>query len=91
MPRPSIVEQNYFEFKRALQHATDRGQRLEKTEKKRWKSWVRENRIQEAAFRSLAAGKFDDPSMVIIDAEGPWGGYYVYTTTEEICLKWTRE
>ena len=91
MARPSIVEQNYFEFKQALQLATDQGARIEKTDKQRWKTWARANQVQEAAFRSLAAGKFDDPSLVIIDGDGPWRGYYIYTTTEEICLKWTRE
>lgn len=91
MPRPSIVEQNYFEFKRALQRATDSDQRIEPTDKDRWKNWVRANKIQEAAFKSLAAGKFDGGRAVIIDEDGPWGGYYIYTTDEEICLKWTWE
>ena len=89
MPRPSIVEQNYFEFKLALQQATDAGNRIEKTEKNRWKVWVRENKIQEAAFKSMASGKFDDAKTVIIDDESDWGGYYVYTPVEEVCLKWT--
>ncbi len=39
MPRPTIVEQNYFEFKVALQQATDAGRRIEQKEKDRWKSW----------------------------------------------------
>ncbi len=90
MPRPSILEQNYFEFKLALKKATDAGSRIEKTEKVRWKTWVRANKIQEAAFKSMASGKFDEARTVIIDEEGPWGGYYIYTTAEEVCLKWTR-
>ena len=88
MPRPSILEQNYFEFKLALQKATDEGNRIEKTEKDRWKAWVRANKIQEAAFKSMASGKFDEAVTVIIDEDGPWGGYYVYTPVEEVCLKW---
>jgi hypothetical protein len=87
--RPSIVEQNYFEFKVALRDATNKGCRLEPKDKDRWKAWVRENKVQEAAFRSMAAQKFEDPQAVILDEEGPWGGYYLYTPTEEICLKWT--
>ena len=91
MPRPTIVEQNYFEFKVALQRATDAGARIEQDDKTRWKSWVRDNRIQEAAFRSMALQKFDDPRAVILDEDGPWRGYYLYTPVEEICLKWTRD
>lgn len=91
MARPSIVEQNYFEFKAALQSATDSGNRIEPAEKDRWKHWVRENKIQEAAFRSMASQKFENPTAVILDEEGPWGGYYIYTPVEEICLKWCWE
>ena len=91
MSRPSIVEQNYFEFKAALQRATDSGQRIEQTEKDRWKAWVRAHKIQEAAFRSMASQKFEEPKAVILDEEGPWGGYYLYTPVDEICLKWTRD
>jgi hypothetical protein len=90
MPRPTIVEQNYFEFKVALQQATDAGRRIEQKEKDRWKHWVRENKIQEAAFKSVASQKFDEPVAVILDDDGPWGGYYLYTPVEEVCLKWTR-
>ena len=91
MARPKIVEQNYFEFKVALQKSTDSGSRIEPTEKDRWKTWVKENKIQEAAFRSMANQQFDEPRAVILDEEGPWGGYYMFTTAEEVCLKWTRE
>ena len=91
MSRPTIVEQNYFEFKVALQKATDNGTRIEEKEKDRWKSWVRENKIQEAAFRSMASQKFDDPKAVILDDEGDWSGYYLYTPIEEVCFKWTRD
>jgi len=89
MPRPSIVDQNYFEFKRALQHAVDAGTCIERSDKDRWKQWVRAHRVQEAAFLSLASVRFDSPRAVIIDDEGPWGGYYLYTPQEEACLKWT--
>ena len=89
MAHPSIVEQNYFEFKTALRSATDAGHRLEPVQKDAWKAWVRLNKIQEAAFKSMASQKFENPKPVILDEEGPWGGYYLYTPVEEICLKWT--
>jgi len=88
MARPSIVEQNYFEFKVALQQGADGGSRIEPAEKDRWKAWVRHHKIQEAAFRSMATQKFENPRAVILDDEGPWGGYYLYTIEEEVCLKW---
>ena len=91
MARPKIVEQNYFEFKVALQKCTDAGRRIEPVDKVRWKEWVKDNKIQEAAFRSMATKQFDDPKAVILDQDGPWGGYYMYTPTEEVCLKWTRD
>ena len=89
MSRPTIVEQNFFEFKAALRASTDAGTRIEMAEKDRWKAWVREHKIQEAAFRSMAAQKFDEPVAVIIDDDSDWSGYYLYTPTEEICLRWT--
>ena len=86
-----IVEQNYFEFSAALRSAADSGTRIEPRDKDRWKVFVKENRIQEAAFRSLAEKKFEGMSPVIIDEDSPWKGYYLYTTAEEACLKWVRD
>lgn len=91
MTRLRIVEQNYFEFQTALRVAGDNGERIEPKEKERWKAFVAENRIQEAAFRSLAEKKFEGMKAVIIETEGPWKGYYLYTTSEEAVLKWVRE
>ena len=91
MSQVRIVEQNYFEFTAALRSAADNGKRVEPKEKERWKTFVRENRIQEAAFKSLADKKYEGMQAVIIDEEGPWHGYYLYTCSEEACLKWVRE
>lgn len=91
MSRVRIVEQNYFEFTVALRSAGDKGSRIEPRDKERWATFVAENKIQEAAFRSLANKKFEEMKPVIIDDEGPWKGYYLYTSSEEACLKWVRE
>lgn len=91
MSRPRIVERSYFEFKSALQRAADQGTRIEPKDKVRWKAWVRANKVQEAAFKTLASRKFEEVRSVIIDDDSDWGGYYIYTTVEEACLKWTRE
>jgi len=91
MSQVRIVEQNYFEFSAALRSAADSGDRIEPVDKERWKDFVRENRIQEAAFRSLADKKFEGMKPVIIADDSPWRGYYLYTTDEEAVLKWVRE
>ena len=52
---------------------------------------MREHKIQEAAFMSLAGKKYEGMQPVIIDNDGPWRGYYLYTTDEEAVLKWVRE
>ena len=90
MSQVRIVEQNYFEFSNALRAASDRGNKLEPHDKVDWKAWVNEHRIQEAAFKSLADKKYEGMKPVIINEDGAWGGYYMYTTDEEAVLKWVR-
>lgn len=91
MSQVRIVEQNYFEFSAALRAAADSGSRIEPRDKDRWKDYVREHRIQEAAFKSLADKKYEGMKPVIIADDSPWQGYYLYTTDEEAVLKWVRE
>jgi hypothetical protein len=90
MARPRIVDVDYFQFQRALRKAIDSGQRIDVSEKDRWLSWVRENDIKEAAFKALAAGKYEGLEPVIIDVESEWKGYYLFSAAEEACLKWER-
>ena len=91
MSQVRIVEQNYFEFTNALRSASDKGNKLEPSAKAEWKAWVIEHRIQEAAFKSVAEKKYEGMKPVVINEEGEWGGYYMYTTDEEAVLKWVRE
>ena len=91
MGRPRIEEQNYHEFLVELRAVVDRGNRIEPNEKERWKEWVRENKVQEAAFMSIAGKKYEGIRPVILDEDGPWRGYYLYTPDEEACLKWVRD
>ena len=91
MSRVRIVEQNYFEFTTALRAASDNGNKLEPRDKEQWKAFVTENRIQEAAFRSVAEKKYEGMKPVIIEDDTPWRGYYMYTTDEEAVLKWERD
>lgn len=91
MSQVRIVEQNYFEFTNALRAASDRGNKLEPHDKATWKAWVSENHVQEAAFKSIADKKYEGMKPVIINEDGAWRGYYMYTTEEEAVLKWVRE
>lgn len=88
MARPKIVDVDYFQFQRALRRAIDSGQRIDVADKDRWLSWVRENRVKEAAFKSFGQGKYEGLEPVIIDEDGDWRGYYLVSQEEEACLKW---
>jgi hypothetical protein len=91
MSRVRIVEKNYSEFTTALRSASDSGRKLEPSDKDQWKEFVTENRIQEAAFRSIANKKYEGMKAVVIKEDDSWGGYYMYTTDEEAVLKWERD
>ena len=90
MARPTIVEKEYFLFQKALRSAIDSGQRIDVADKKHWKAWVRENQIKEAAFKSFGNGMYEGLEPVIIDTDDDWRGYYLVSTDEEACLKWSR-
>ena len=93
MARPKIVDLDYFLFQKALRRAVDTGSRIDRSEKERWSTWVRENHVKEAAFRSFAKGMYEGLEPVIIDGEPDyeWRGYYLFSTDEEAVLKWVRE
>lgn len=90
MARPRIVDVDYFQFQRALRNAIDTGKRIDVSDKARWRAWVRENQIKEAAFKSFAQGKYEGLEPVIIDDDSQWRGYYLFSKQEEACLKWDR-
>ena len=90
MSRPRIVPVDYHQFLAELRKATDAGKRIDASDKARWSAWVKLNNIREASFKSVGSNQFDDLKAVIIDDAGAWGGYYLYTSVEEACLKWQR-
>jgi len=91
MARPRIVEIDYYQFQQALRRAIDNGTRIDVSETERWKAWVKEHRIKEASFKSFGAGMYEGLQPVIIDQDDEWGGYYMYSTAEEVVLRWTRD
>ena len=91
MARPKIVDLDYFLFQKALRLAIDKGARIDRADKQRWSTWVRENHVKEAAFRSFSAKMYEGLEPVIIDNDTEWRGYYLFSTDEEAVLKWVRE
>ena len=91
MSRVRIVEKNYSEFTAALRAASDDGRKLEPVDKEAWKKYSAENRIQEAAFKSIANKKYEGMKPVVIQDDDKWSGYYMYTIDEEAVLKWERD
>lgn len=91
MGRPRIVEKDYYQFQQALRRAIDTGTRIDSSETQRWREWVKRHRVKEASFKSFGKGMYEGLVPVIIDQEGDWGGYYLYSTAEEVVLTWVRD
>ena len=69
MARPKIVEKDYYQFQKALRRAIDTGNRIDVSEKKRWKEWVKEHPVKEASFKSFGAGMYEGLEPVIINQD----------------------
>ena len=91
MGRPRIVEKNFHDFKGALRSAIESGNRIEPQEKQNWSAWVKQHRVKEAAFKSIGTKQYDGMKAVIIDGDDAWSGYYLYSSVDEVALKWERE
>ena len=90
MNKPRIYSVYYFDFVTALRKATNTGQRIDKREKQRWADYVRRNKIPVAAMSKHAesmqvGGRFES---VIINDDGEWEGYYVYSNDDQFCVKY---
>lgn len=90
MSRPIVEELNFQEFKRALDNAMAAGTRIIPTDGARWAAYVSANGIRELNFKAYTQSQYDSLDAVIIDDPGPWGGYYLWSTTEEVVLRWRR-
>ena len=91
MSRPTVVELNYPEFRKALEIAVATGTRIVPREKERWERYVAQNKVREVNFQAYARGRYENLEAVIIeDSTGPWGGYYMWSPQDEIVLRWER-
>ena len=90
MGQPSIIEVEYHDFLKILQHATDSKNKIEITDKVRWKGFVREHKIPEAGMgvKAKAGAMSGNTKSVIIDGDGADDGYYIYSSDDLFCLKY---
>lgn len=90
MARPTVTEENFQEFKRALTSAIAAGTRILPRETDRWQAYVAAHQVREINFHAYARGKYENLEPVIIDAAAPWGGYYMWSPGDEVVLRWQR-
>lgn len=88
MRRAKMTEVNYYDFKTQLQRATDKGCRIERGDGQKWKDYIKENDIKEVAAVSIGNGQFENVKPVVINCNGAWDGFYVYSEDAEAVLKW---
>ena len=86
---PRLVEVNYYRFQAALQQAANSGRRIEKRDKTRWAAYVKAHDVKEASSLRIAQASSPSVQPVIIES-GEGEGYYLYSSDDEVCLKFTR-
>lgn len=90
MSRPTVIELNYQEFRKALEIAIASGTRILPREKERWGRYVTLNKVREINFQAYVRGKYENLEAVIIDSSTSWGGYYMWSPQDEVVLRWER-
>lgn len=93
MGRPRIVEVDYYDFKRRLRSAVDRGGRLEPTDKEAWKAYLTEHKISDVTMKAWGRQKFAlaAPQLVVLRCGESWDGFYAFSDADEAALKWERD
>lgn len=90
MGQPSIVEVEYHDFLKILQHATDLRKKIDIADKERWRNFVREHKVPEAGMgvKAKAGAMSGNTKAVIIDGVGQSDGYYIYSSDDLFCIKY---
>lgn len=90
MGQPSIIEVEYHDFLKILQHATDSKKKIDKADKERWASFVRKHKVPEAGMnvKAQAGAMSGNTRAVIIEGAGADDGYYIYSSDDLFCLKY---
>ena len=90
MSRAKVLDVDYFEFRRWLQEATDGGNRIEPRQKEAWAQYVKDHGVREVVMKQWAR-RFEKGEHVIIDVDDSRGGYYVFSSHDELVYKWATE
>ena len=90
MGQPRIVEVDYFQLRDKLRAATTAGKRIDRTDRARWDTYLRDHAIDEVAVQAWAKVKFQrgKPILVIVDQGDRFDGLYAYSEGDEAALKW---
>ena len=90
MGQPRIIEVEYHDFLKILQHATDSKKKIDKADKTGWANFVRKHHIPEAGMnvKAKAGAMSGNTKAVIIDGAGASDGYYIYSSDDLFCLKY---
>ena len=86
-----MIDVDYDLFMKRLKKAGEKGERIERKEKVKWKAYVRKHGVYEAAALMHAKAVSEAIEPVIIDSEDDWNGFYVYSKRDVICLKFLRK
>jgi hypothetical protein len=80
---------DFFIFKRELKAAADAGRRIEKTDKPRWTAYIRQHGIMEAGAETIARSQTgaEDVQSVVIEGDGEWNGFFIYSQDALVCYK----
>ena len=89
MSQRRIYEFDYSEFSSILRRAKTHNKIIEKSNKEAWMTYVRKHNVPEGAMtsRGKSGTMFDKLDYVIIEGAGMSDGYYVYSSSEQFCLK----
>ena len=71
MVQPRIIEIEYHDFLKILQHATDSKSKIDIADKQSWKKFVREHKVPEAGMgvKAKAGAMSGNTKAVIIDGD----------------------
>jgi hypothetical protein len=90
MSRPIVEQLVFAEFKRAMERASLAGTRITPQERERWAQYVAAHKVREINFQAYANGMFSGLEPLILDEGPPWGGYYMWSSDQEVVLRWSR-
>lgn len=87
MPRARLIQTDYSDFRRLLREASGLGGLLRPGDGDKWQEYIRAKEINEFGAMAVAKGRFEGPLAVIVNLGGESDGLYVYSESDEQCLR----